>query len=102
MGNISFANRLSAAERQAVDQLLRERQFYGIDDAVTLLQDQGIQVTRSALGRYMKAQRERLTGMPDGSPPTVVTVVDRVTGAARILHSELSLEEIEALIAPKN
>lgn len=41
-------------------------------------------------------------GNPEGSPPTVVTVVDRATGAARILHSELSLDEIETLISPKN
>ncbi len=102
MGNLSFANRLSLADRHAVDQLLRERQFYGIDEALTALQEQGIQVTRSALGRYMKAQRDRSAEMPEGSPPTVVTVVDRATGAARILHSELSLDEIETLISPKN
>ena len=102
MGNISFANRLSLADRQAVDQLLRERQFYGIDEALAALRNQGIQVTRSALGRYMKAQRDRSPETPDGSPPTVVTAVDRATGAARILHSELSLDEIEALISRKN
>ena len=102
MPNPSFADRLSVEDRAVMDRVLAARHYYGIEEALCELASHGITVSRSALARHMKKKRDRLSCMPDGTPPTVVTVVDRATGAARVLYSDLDIDEIERRIRPKS
>ncbi len=102
MGSLSFAHRLSLTERRILDECIRRNQFYGIERTLEDLKEQGITASRSALARYMKAARETTKMLPSGEQPTVVVLMDRRTGAVRHLHTDHSIDEIEAMIATKN
>lgn len=102
MGKPSFAQRRPLAERHLIDEVVRDNQFYNVDRCLDELKAHGISTTRSALARYMKRQRDKSQMLPKGDSPTIVTLVDRVSGEARHLRTDLSIDEIEAMIAPKN
>lgn len=98
MGRTSFAVRLSPEAKAVVDRCIKDRQFYSVDAALADLKSLGINTSRSALGRYMKAERERTERLPVLKTPTVATIVDCHTGRAEVVCSALPASEIKARI----
>lgn len=98
----SFAKSLSPAEKTALDKCIETYQFYNVDSVVVELEEQGIKASRSAVARYIKAQRERREALPVLETPTVVTIVDCATGRVRTIHTAISLDDVEAMICSKN
>lgn len=99
MGNLSFAAYLSDAEKNKLDNIISAYRYRRLDAIRTELAGHGIHPTRSALGRYIKAERERLESLPVLDTPTTITIVDCRSGRAEIVYSVLSAEEIRRRIA---
>ncbi len=100
MGQQSFAVYLSAADKKKLDDTLAAYQYRRLEEVLIELAGQGIRPSRSALGRYMKAERDRRDGLPVLDMPTTITIVDCRTGRAEVVHSALSAEEIRQRIGP--
>lgn len=94
MSNPAFALKMSATARQMVDECIRSHQFYSIDSIRADLQEKGVEVSRSALGRYVKLLREHQGAAPMAKWNTLVVVVDRTTGQTGTAFSQRALPEL--------
>lgn len=99
MGSLSFSAYLSVSEKNQLDDTIAAHQYRRIDAVLADLADHGIHPTRSALGRYMKAQRGLKSDLPVIDTPTTITIVDCRSGRAEVVYSTLPPEEIRRRIA---
>lgn len=102
MARLSKVQKLSTDQLQTVETTIRQHHYAQLDEMLTVLGAQGIELSRSALHRYVKRLSARDAERSDRRN-TVVIIVSRSTGATATLHTSATadqiLEEIEALTA---
>jgi hypothetical protein len=88
-----------------VHQIIRSHRYIGLDAILADVLKAGVgDISRSALGRYVPAlkQRDSLKATPEED--TVITVVERRTGQVRVVRigapADLVVAQIEKLRAP--
>lgn len=104
MGRASFVNYLSPNEQVFVDSSIRRYRYTRIDAINFELQEQGINVSRSALWRYMTKLQMADGFRMDSSDSTIVTIMERDTGHVVVVKTSVRpdalLAHIQALTPP--
>jgi len=72
-----------------------------VDAVHAKLQDMGITTSRSAVGRYVKAQRELRSALPVLETPTVISIVDCHSGRVDVIQTAASAAEVRDLLKPR-
>ena len=98
MGRTSTIIRLSPEENALTDALIRRFRYSQIDVVREELQQSGIKISRSALGRYMKKLGERDGFLMDDRDATVVTIMERSTGHVIVVKSPVRPDALLAHI----
>ena len=98
MARRSAFNYLTPEQNAAADACIRQYRYARLDEIVEALEAQGIVMTRSAVGRYMKKLRERDGMLMDATDATVVTIVDRASGNVIVLKTALGGSELASRI----
>lgn len=100
MGGVLKALLLPQGQRELVDTTIRRHSYVGLDTMVAALHEAGIDISRSALHRYVSVLKEQ-DRLFQGDPATrtIVTVVDRKTGGVATAVSEASSSDILSAIS---
>ncbi|WP_200225585.1 phage protein Gp27 family protein [Rubrivivax gelatinosus] len=93
---------LSREDHVKVDACVRRHRFVNYSGMQAELRAAGIDVSRSALHRYVQKVQAGDAAPPVASAACVVVIVERASGAVRSLTTEASGEQIEAAIRSLN
>ena len=94
MGRSPFAVKYSPEQRSRIDGLLRRYQYSCLDLVLAELGSEGIQLSRSALGRHAQRLRSKDGLIFNSVESTVVLIVDLRTGASTQLRTSATPEVI--------
>lgn len=101
MGRNSKVQRLPAEQAITVDRIIRQFRYVNLDGIKLALEERGIQISRSAIGRYVRKLEDRdslFANLPDD---TLVVIIERSTGATATFSTRLDKAAIVSLIASK-
>ncbi|MDP3519829.1 MAG: hypothetical protein Q8S02_04335 [Hydrogenophaga sp.] len=98
MGRIATFKYLSPEQHVAADACIRLHRYSQIAVIREKLLDQGIAISRSALGRYMHKLGQQDGLLMDTTDATVVTIVDRASGHVAVLKTALNWSALAAHI----
>ena len=102
MGRKNAVERMEPETAAAVDAVIRQRRYGTLDEILGELEDKGISMSRSALGRYVIALRER-DARHLGSPhDLVVVIMERSTGSTTTLTTAADKSALIAAIERLN
>jgi len=91
---------LSPAERQRVDDVVRASNYYNMDGMKAQLSDMGIEVSRSALFRYVGELKKKDAGIPVGLNQRIIVIMDRSTGLVTTITKDSTVDQIVGLLSP--
>lgn len=91
---------LSPAERQRVDHVVRASNYYNMDGMKAQLSEMGIEVSRSALFRYVGELKKRDAGVNVGVDQRLIVIMDRSTGLVTTITKESTVDQIVGLLSP--
>ena len=99
MGRLSEIDKLPEEHRCIAEACIRQHRYGQIDKVVEILAEQGISVARSSVHRHGRKLSE--CDMMCASPEegTVVTIVERQSGAVRVVNTQANAEAVATLIA---
>jgi hypothetical protein len=98
MGRTSKVERLPAEQATIVDRTIRQFRYCNLDGIKASLGCHGIEISRSAIGRYMQKLEAR-DGLFAGSPnDTIVVIIERSTGSTATISTRLDKAVIASLI----
>jgi hypothetical protein len=118
MPQVNRVKRLPLAVQREVDERLIRNGFTEYEVIAMELAARGYRISKSALGRYgfllkqkieqgRAREQAQVAGMPHeivniaGSGATLVTIVDRFNGRARVLETDIPMPEIVRLITER-
>lgn len=100
MGRRSTIDTLPPEVKAAVLNYIRSHRHFTLDAMLADLKEQGfVQLSRSALGRFLPKFDSRNELCANPGEGTIVTIVERGTGEVRVVKSSVSGFALEALIA---
>ena len=99
MGRASKIDLLTPGQQLTMDRCVRAYRYRDLDGLLEDLKAQGIEMSRSALHRYVVKlqQRDALCAGPEEG--TIVTIVERGSGSVRVLKTAATGQAVAALIA---
>ncbi len=99
MGQKSTIDKLDSAKKAKIYQCIQANRHLNLDDLIDLIQDLKIvDLSRSALGRYLQKLDARASLCAEPNQATIVTIVERGSGEVRIVKTWASGSLIASLI----
>jgi hypothetical protein len=99
MGRASKVDQLLPEQQSVVDRCIRAYRYRDLDFLLADLKEQGFVMSRSALHRYVSRLQKRDSLCASPEEGTIVTIVERGTGAVRVLKTAATGQAVAALIA---
>lgn len=97
MSRVSSVLYLSPEQQATVERVIRHHRYARLDAMRSSLQEQGIEISRSALHRFTLTLKAADGGLMAGA--TVVTVVERGSGRTTSVATDASGPAVLALLA---
>lgn len=99
MGKHHSIDCLAPAQLELVKQCIRAHRYMLLDSMLAALCAQGIEgISRSALSRYVPRLKAEDSLKADTDEETIITIVERSTGAVRIIKTGASAATVAAQI----
>jgi hypothetical protein len=96
MGRVSHVHYLSPEDQTVVDACIRHHKYVRIDVIRSELLKREINISRSALHRYMVRLQENDGFMMDSSDATIVTIMERSTGRVVVVKTPVKPDALVA------
>ncbi len=98
MGRVFKVNTLLSAEREQVEDVLRQYQYGQFGQASAALKELGLNISRSALHRYSKVLIQRDQQSAGQENVTVAVLIDRATGQTVMMLTPDPIGKVQAAI----
>lgn len=99
MNRLNTVSKLPPEGQGAVDALLRRHRYASLDAVRQQLADRGINISRSALGRYAQRLRAADTAPSTGHGQTLIIIADLRGDNTKRLRTHLDPDQVLSAIA---
>lgn len=94
MPRASTIGQLSLSEIELVNKLIRASRYRSMNTTLEALRKEGIDVSRSALGRYALSLKRDDGLMASPADNTIITIVERNSGKIRVVKTSAPADAI--------